>query len=151
MVDVLLDTTFILPTVGIAVKEISEEDLLSLKQLSKKTRLHCSHISFVELLGKIAKDRSRLDKSTVNLGIRSLIESGTYRWVNPSSEALQKAFELRFAGHKDNIDNILYSTALDSRMLFLSLDEELKDFLHENGYDTGMFVDIDGLSRRIKI
>ncbi|MDG7015746.1 MAG: hypothetical protein JRM82_00040 [Nitrososphaerota archaeon] len=149
MVDVLLDTTFMLPTVGIAVKEISDEDLLSLKQLSRRVRLHCSHVSFVELLGKVAKDRTGLDKPTVNLGIRSLVESGTYRWVSPSSEALQKAFELRTAGHKDNIDNILYSVALDSKMLFLSLDKELKDFLHERGYDTDLFVDIRGLGRRV--
>src|SRR5712692_1966925 len=111
MPDVLLDTAFILPTLGVDVEEVTEADLKALKELSKTNRFCCSYASFVEILGLLGRAKGSVDDSTVRLGIKSLLESGTYTWVNPSSKAIQLALELRGKGHRDNIDNILYSTA----------------------------------------
>jgi hypothetical protein len=44
---------------------------------------------------------------------------------------------------------MLCATALDSGMLFLSLDKELKGFLQENGYDSNIIVGIRDLTRRV--
>lgn len=149
MPDVLLDTSFMLPTLGIAIQEIGSKDLEAMKDVSKRTSFYCSYVSFVEIFGLLGRKFRRVDNSAVTVGIKSLLESGTYGWVNPSSRALQLAFELRSKGHKDNIDNILFSTALDSQMLFLSLDQELERFLKRNGYDSDIIVRTSELQKRV--
>ena len=149
MPDVLVDTSFLLPTLGVDVAEVIADDLEGLSAASAEARLYCSYASFVEILGLLGKRSKRAEDFTVKTGIKSLLESGIYTWINPSTQALQQALELRNKGHKDNIDNILYSTALDSGLLFLTLDDELKRFLRRNGYDTGIIVGIKGLLNRL--
>ena len=145
MVDVLLDSTFLLPTFGVEVEDIGADDLKTLKDSSKKVGLYCSYFSFVEILGKLARNSTESNFEAIDLAIRSLLESGTYGWVNPSAKAIALAFELRTKGHRDNIDNILYSTALDAGMRFLSMDEELKDFLSRKGYNTKIMIGVKQL------
>lgn len=137
MANVLLDTTFLLPTLDFQVEEIETKDLRTLSVSKSGTRLFCSYVSFIEIFGKLAKSASNsaITKETVGQGIRSLLESRTYEWVNPSSEALNMAFDMRLKGHKDNIDNMLYSIASTSNMFFLSLDTALRRFLKKNGFD----------------
>lgn len=149
MAEVLLDTTFLLPTLGIEVGEITRRDLESLKSVSEGgTKLCCSYLSFVEIFGKLAKaTRAQKVDDAMKEGIKSLVESDTYSWVSPSAEALKTALDLRLKGHKDNIDNILYSIALSSKMPFLSLDTTLKKFLKRNGYDESIVVGVSELSR----
>ena len=149
MPEILLDTSFMLPTLGIEVAEIGRKDLEELKALSDRATLHCSYVSFVEILGLLGKRFKNSDDTAVRSGIKSLLESGTYHWANPSSRAVHLALDLRAKGHKDNIDNILYSTALDSEMYFLSLDLELKRFLDRNKYDTSIIGGTSDLLRRI--
>jgi len=151
MPDVLLDTSFLLPTLGLDVREITESDLESIRAASKKVRFHCSYVSFVEILGLVGKESRKVDAKTVSTGINSLLGSGLYEWANPSLGAIQLALELRTKGHKDNIDNILYATAADSKMLFLSLDEELKRFLGRNEYDAGLMVKAGELAARVGV
>ncbi|MDA4123280.1 MAG: hypothetical protein OK456_08895 [Thaumarchaeota archaeon] len=143
-----MDTSFLLPTLGVEVEEISSKDLETLGAIRQRTALCCSHVSFVEILGLLGKSK-KIDDAAVGMGIKSLFASGTYKWVAPSSSAIHLALELRSKGHKDNIDNILYATAADSGMLFLSLDKELKSFLQENGYDSDIIVAIKDLPRRV--
>ena len=145
MVDILLDSTFLLPTFGVEVEDIGADDLKTLKHSSKKVGLYCSYVSFVEILGKLARNSTESNFEAIDLAIRSLLESGTYGWVNPSAKAIALAFELRTKGHRDNIDNILYSTALDAGMRFLSMDEELKDFLSRKGYNTKIMIGVKQL------
>jgi predicted nucleic-acid-binding protein len=148
MPEILLDTSFLLPTLGVEVEEISSKDLETLRGIRQRTGLCCSHVSFVEILGLLGKSK-KIDDSAVGMGIKSLFASGAYKWVTPSSSAIHLAFELRSKGHKDNIDNILYATAVDSGMLFLSLDKELKGFLQENGYASDIIVAIKDLPGRV--
>jgi PIN domain nuclease of toxin-antitoxin system len=145
MVDILLDSIFLLPTFGVEVEDIGADDLKALKDSSKKVGLYCSYVSFVEVIGKLARNSTEANFEAINLAIRSLLESGTYGWVYPSAKATALAFELRAKGHRDNIDNILYSTALDAGMRFLSMDEELKDFLSRKGYNTRIMIGVKQL------
>ena len=146
MRDILLDTSFILPTLGVEVREVGSSEIEAMKSVSEKARFWCSEISFVEILGLLAKSGD-LDGRTVSVGVRSLLESGRYGWVSPTSGAFLLALELRGKGHKDNIDNLLYSTAHESKMLFLSLDNELKSFLSRSGYDASIVIGVKELSR----
>jgi PIN domain nuclease of toxin-antitoxin system len=151
MPDVLLDTSFLLPTLGLEVREITTADLESIRAASKKAKLHCSYVSFVEILGLVGKESRKVDAKAVSVGMDSLLGSGLYEWTSPSLGAIQLALELRTKGHKDNIDNILYATASESKMLFLSLDEELRKFLTKNGYDTGLMVKAGELATRVGV
>ena len=151
MPDVLLDTSFLLPTLGLEVREITTADLESIRAASKVSRLRCSYVRFVEILGLVGKESRKVDAKAVSTGMNSLLGSGLYEWTNPSLGAMRLALELRTKGHKDNIDNILYATAADSKMLFLSLDEELKRFLARNGYDAGLMVKASELAARVGV
>jgi predicted transcriptional regulator len=148
-IKVLVDSTFLLPSLGIGVAQISDSDLRELAKLRSKTRFFCIHQSLAELLGKVgrewtsASDEKALE--TVEEGLRSLLESGAYTWISPSLGALMQAVKLREKGHKDMIDNMLYSTAADLGISFLSLDTQLIKFLEEHQYSTQLIVDIKKL------
>jgi hypothetical protein len=151
MPDVLLDSSYLLPTLGLEVREITTSDLESIRAASKKAKFHCSYVSFVEILGLVGKKSRNVDAKAVTTGMDSLLGSGLYEWNSPSLGAIRLALELRTKGHKDNIDNILYATAADSKMLFLSLDEELRRFLASNGYDAGLMVKASELAARVGV
>jgi PIN domain nuclease of toxin-antitoxin system len=151
MPDVLLDTSFLLPTLGLDVREITTSDMESIRAASKRARLRCSYVSFVEILGLVGKVSRKADAKAVSAGLDSLLASGLYEWTNPTLGAVRLALELRTKGHKDNIDNILYATAAESKMLFLSLDDELREFLIKNGYDAGLMVKAGELAARVGV
>jgi predicted transcriptional regulator len=153
-IKVLVDSTFLLPSLGIKVAQISDSDLRELAKLQDRTRFFCIHQSLVELLGKVGKEwASTSDEKaleTIEEGLRSLLESGVYTWISPSAGALVEAVKLRKKGHKDMIDNILYSTATHLGMSFLSLNRELIKFLEEHQYSTKAIVDIKKLRSLIQ-
>jgi predicted nucleic acid-binding protein len=144
---VLLDSTFLLPTLGVKVTQISETDLRDLAKIRSKVTFYCLHQSLVEILGKVTRSWTD-EKGTaqaVEEGLRSLLESGVYTWVNPSVRALTVAIQMKRKGHSDMIDNMLYATATDLGMFFLTLDKELADFLAGNQYSTESIVDVKKL------
>ena len=68
----------------------------------------------------------------MDLAVKSLIDSGFYEWLIPTSDAVKLAFKLRRLGHKDVIDNLLYATSVVNNMQLLTMDENLKNFLLKN-------------------
>lgn len=138
---VLLDSTYILPSFGVEVEGLSDEHLLQLRQarVAGKIKFYCLSAVWVEVLGKVCRESKRLKvdiKDVVEIATMSLLESGFYEWIQPSSNAIKLAFELRMLGHKDNIDNLLYATSITNGMIFLTMDDELKEFLFKHGYET---------------
>jgi hypothetical protein len=146
-VRVLVDSSFLLPTLGVRVAQISDSDMMELAKLRSRVSFFCLYQSLVEVLGKVARaaasDRSTLE--TVEAGLRSLLESGVYTWISPGVEALVEALKMKRKGHRDMIDNMLYATASERRTLFLSLDKNLIEFLAKNGYSTESVVDVKKL------
>jgi len=144
---VLLDSTFLLPTLGVKVAQISESDLRELARLRSRVTFFCLYQSLVEVLGKVARAWTTEKRAiqTVEEGLRSLLESSVYTWVSPSVRALTDAIRMKRRGHSDMIDNMLYATATDLGMLFLSLDRELAEFLAKNQYSTESIVDVKKL------
>jgi rRNA-processing protein FCF1 len=140
---ILLDSTFLLPTLGVKVAQVSDSDLRELARFRSRASFFCLHQSLVEVLGKIAREvqSERTALATIEAGFRSLLESGVYTWISPSVGALLEALEMRTKGHSDMIDNMLYATASERRMLLLSLDRDLTEFLAKNGYPTDNIVD----------
>ena len=81
---------------------------------------------------KIEHAKIELDE-IIESAVKSLLKSGFYEWISPSSEAVELAFKLRRLGHKDNIDNLLYATSIKENLIILTMDKDLKKFLSRNG------------------
>lgn len=128
---VLLDTSFILPTLGISVSGAIMEGIGNLAEI-KQIEIYYSRLSILESLWVATRIEDRtFEPETFALGLRSIIEGGRYARVEEGSEIFSEALKLYRLGHKDMIDNILYATATQLDMLLLTLDEELKKFVHK--------------------
>ncbi|MCD6529554.1 PIN domain-containing protein [Candidatus Bathyarchaeota archaeon] len=130
---VLLDTSFILPTLGI---DVGEEALMGLRKLTEvKTELYYSRFSILESLwiaARLSKKRV-FDMERFSQGLRSILEGHVYKRVEEDSQILRKALELRMLGHMDMIDNILYASSTSLNLKLLTLDTELETFIREKG------------------
>ncbi len=139
---VLLDSTYLLPSFGIEVEKLSDKDILRLRKaaVEGKVKFYCLSVVWVEVIGKICRESRRLNiddlGEILDMALKSLLESGFYEWIQPSSEAVKLAFKLRMLGHRDNIDNLLYATSIVNKMIFLTMDRELISFLSGHGYGT---------------
>jgi PIN domain nuclease of toxin-antitoxin system len=67
----------------------------------------------------------------LKIGLRSILEGGRYKKIEEDSETFNRALRLYRLGHKDMIDNILYATSTQLNLKLLTLDTELKQFIHE--------------------
>ena len=148
--NVLLDSTYILPTFGIEVEGLSNKHLTMLRDaaLNGKVEYYCSTVIWIEVIGKVSREGIRIGinlDDILDIALKSLFKSGFYRWIQPNDEALKIAFKLRLEGHKDNIDNLLYATSITNNMVFLTMDEDLKEFLLKQGYK------IDNLMNHIRL
>ena len=47
---------------------------------------------------------------------------------------MKLAFKLRILGYKDIIDNLLYATSVVNDMIFLTMVEDLKNFLMKGAF-----------------
>lgn len=130
---VLLDTSFILPSLGIDVgKEVSE----GLKGLADiKAEIYYSHFSILESLWIVARlaTSATFDGESFSLGLRSIIEGGRYMKVEEDSKTFNDALKLYMLGHKDMMDNILYASSTSLNLKLLTLDNKLKEFIRERG------------------
>ncbi|RLE90297.1 MAG: hypothetical protein DRN04_15370 [Thermoprotei archaeon] len=152
--DVLLDSTYLLPSFGIEVEGLSNEHIRTLREAWSRglARFYCLSIVWIEVIGKVCREarKSGLEiTNVIDMAIKSLLESGVYKWVNPTSDAIKLAFKLRLAGHKDVIDNLLYATSITSNIVFLTMDKALKDFLIKHGFNTENIMDHRQLLRRL--
>ncbi len=124
---VLLDTSLLLPTLGI---EVERADKI-LKKL-RDYELYYSDFSILECLWVVnsLKRKGKFDRDSFETGIRSIFEC--YAKAEINAEIILRAFEIYEVGHKDIIDCILYSIALRYNMKFASIDSELKKFIKNN-------------------
>jgi len=130
---VLLDTTFLLPSLGI---DVGEEVSKGLKKLADiKADIYCSRFSILETLWVAARlsKTANFDAESFRLGLRSILESGRYMKVEEDSEIFNDALRLYIIGHKDIIDNILYASSTHLNLRLLTLDTELKEFILKKG------------------
>jgi len=154
-VKVLLDSTYLLPTFGIEVEGLTSRHIAELREahVKGKVRFYCLSTVWVEVIGKVCRERERLRidiKDVLRRAVDSLLKSEFYEWITPDAEAVKLAFELRTLGHRDNIDNLLYATSIEKSMIFLSMDKEFKRFLSKNGYKTENFLGHEELLKKVK-
>ena len=124
---ILLDTTYLLPRLGVKVPEVMPT--LRLLKGRSDLKLYYSPFSLLEALGKILKGRYELTR--LETGLVSI----TTRFVEatPSPIGYLMAAKLRQMGHKDLIDLLLYATAKDRGLRLLTRDYDLLGFLRKAG------------------
>jgi len=52
--------------------------------------------------------------------------------LNPDAQAYALAYKMRLLGHKDMIDNILYAIASIKKLVFISMDQTLRNFVQHH-------------------
>ncbi len=126
---ILLDTSFLLPTLGI---DTGSEVAKGLKRLTgSDTKISYSTFSILESLWTLTRtiQKATFQPETFRLGLRSIMETGRYDRVTEDSEVFNEALRLYRLGHEDMIDNILYASSLKLDLRLLTLDTNLKTFL----------------------
>lgn len=132
---VLLDTSFIFPTLGIGVKPDVTRALQDLAHGNVETRF--SSFSLLESLWQAAKLKksATFDEKRFLEGVKSILDSGAYLRSDEGFEVYRKATEVAGMGHRDMIDNILYANSVTNGLKFLTVDQELRSFVREHGLE----------------
>lgn len=122
---ILLDTSFLLPILGFD----TSKRIISAYPRLREHELHYSDLSILEAMWKIIKRIRGTDEEVrrVAEGVEAMRSS--MRSVAVDGESLQLAVRMYILGHKDMIDNLLYSVSLTQGLRLLTVDEELMKFI----------------------
>ncbi len=136
-VRILLDSTYLLPIVGVDVEGVGDV-MLILKKLRDEgvAEYYYTQYNVLEILGKLG--RINFDMERVTAGLLAIKEE--FKQVNPSVKGWLKALELRSRGFRDLIDLLLYSTSLTHNINFLTRDKQLINFLRKCGEDISIIM-----------
>ena len=123
----LLDTTYLLPAIGISVKELPRDALIRLIQ--RGNRICICDISIFELSAKGAKyvSAGTLLPERVTRGIRAVVYDEAIETIPTyESKLLLTAFKIR-SMLNDFIDCLILSAAIDRCDILLTEDEDIQD------------------------
>jgi PIN domain nuclease of toxin-antitoxin system len=127
----LLDTSYLLPILGIEIKGIQEAfEKIEKNYEKEKEKLYFTRISLFEALGKISK--IAFDEKRVQQGLQAILESEIIIEVITPVEAYLSAMKLKKKGFKDFIDLLLFETARTNKMQMLTRDKTLLQFITDN-------------------
>ncbi|MEM4752586.1 MAG: PIN domain-containing protein [Sulfolobales archaeon] len=125
---VLVDTTFLLPALGVEV----EEDALKAIALFRKLEIYYLEVGVLEAVWKVLKAIPLEHLEVVKVGLNSI--RNTYYTLDIPVEAYIEAYRIYNEGHKDYIDTLYYSTAKTTGTPWLTIDEEFIEFLKQHNY-----------------
>ena len=129
---ILLDTSFLLPTLGI---EVEREVMQALSMISnEETQLFYSDWSLLES-SWVAIRLMKLEKyqePVFRRGFLSITKTHVYDAITRDSEDYLTALRFFQMGHPDMIDNLLYAAALRYQCRFLTIDESFARFITDN-------------------
>ncbi len=125
----LLDTSFILPILGF---ETSERVMAAFHRLGGY-ELYYNDVSILEALWKIAKTIGGTEEEIARIaeGVKAIKESLKYASID--EEAIRNAIYMYRLGHRDMIDNLLYSIAVSRSLRLLTVDSDLVEFVARHG------------------
>ena len=123
----LLDTTYFLPSIGVSIKEIQKDALLTI--MAKKHIIAMSQITIFELSAKGAKyiKEDLLLPERVTRGISAIIyDDGIDIIPMHDATILQTAFKLRNILN-DFIDCLILSSAMNNSEAIITEDNEINN------------------------
>ena len=123
----LLDTTYFLPTIGVSIKEMQKDALLTI--IAKKHQIAMSQITIFELSAKGAKyiQEDMLSPERVTRGINAIIYNDAVETIPMhDTTILQTAFKLRNMLN-DFIDCLILSSAMNNSEAIITEDNEIQN------------------------
>jgi len=127
---ILLDTTFLLPALGISVEEEAEETIPYFRKLN----VYYLEVGLLEAMWKIIKIIPQDKLERIRVGIEAI--RNTYNLLEPPPKAYIEAIKIHHEGHKDYIDALHYTTAKNTNTPLLTIDYEFIEFLKKHNYET---------------
>jgi len=128
----VIDTTFLLPYLGIRVRGLDEDVLSSLSPCYPV-------IMLVELLGVLYKEAKKKELEELPEqaleGFNSIVYGKEVKLIFPTEEDLRLGYEVMRRGWKDIFDVMLYATAKRLEIKALTMDSSFKKFLKEANLD----------------
>lgn len=132
---ILLDTTFLLPAIGIAIKEQQKD--LPLKLIQEGNQISICDISVFELSAKGAKyiNTGKLSPERVTRGIRAIVYNEQIEMIPTyESQLLLTAFKLRKTLN-DFIDCLIISAAINHCDILLTEDKDIQDLKNNKEFN----------------
>ncbi len=128
---ILLDSTYLLPIIGVDVIGIDKTIKLLGKLFSRGiVQYYYTLFNIFEIMGKISK--LRYDLKRVSMGLVSIHEN--FNLLHPSIEDFLLALKLKSLGFHDLIDLLLYSISYHNRIYLLTRDIKLYEFVKNQGF-----------------
>jgi len=95
--------------------------------------LYYNDVSILEALWKIVKIVEGAEEQLLRIGegIRAIRE--TVKYASIDEEAIKNAIYMYKLGHKDMVDNLLYSIAVSKKLKLLTVDSDLIKFIEKHG------------------
>ncbi|MEM1569825.1 MAG: PIN domain-containing protein [Candidatus Bathyarchaeia archaeon] len=126
---VLVDTSFLLPAVGLDV----EEEVYDAIKHFHKVEICYIEASILEIMWKIVKLVPESEMNIVRIGIEAI--RSTYTLITPGALAFSEAYSLYHEAHKDLIDNLLYAVSYEQKIPLLTIDQGFIQALKLHGRD----------------
>ncbi len=132
---IILDTSFLLPYIGLKIKEFDIENI----KLLKNIELYYPYVMLPELIGTVIKiARRKMLKSipeTALKGFNSIVYGDHIHLINLVDQDLKIAYSLMLNGLKDMFDAMFYATSRRTGIKAITLDDSLVRFLKENNFN----------------
>jgi predicted nucleic acid-binding protein len=132
---ILLDTSFLLPTLGIEVEREVVETLSRIDD--EQTQLFYSDWSLLESSWVAIRliRQKRFEEAVYRRGLLSITKTHVYDAIMVLPDDYLTALKFFQRGHSDMIDNLLYAAALRDGCKFLTIDEELSRFISKSNLE----------------
>lgn len=139
---ILLDTSFILPTLGI---DTGKNVIKTLEKIDNiNAEIYFSMFSVLEGIWIAIRfiKKSKFNEQSFRNGLKAIMRYGRYIKILENEDIIYGALDLYRMNHKDIIDNILYMDSVYFDLRLLTLDNELRNFIRSNKLkDTLIFPD----------
>ena len=139
---ILLDTSFILPTLGI---DTGKNVIKTLEKIDNiNAEIYFSMFSVLEGIWIAIRfiKKSKFNEQSFRNGLKAIMRYGRYIKILENEDIIYGALDLCRMKHKDIIDNILYMDSVYFDLRLLTLDNELRNFIRSNKLkDTLIFPD----------
>ena len=129
---ILLDTSFLLPTMGIGVERQVYKALEKLKSLNG-VELYYLEEGLMEALWVAARFLDKMPVEAIEDGVDAIRRD--YNVIHPYGRAVAEAFFVYSMGHRDLIDSLHYATAKWYGLVFLTVDKSFIRFLERKGFE----------------
>jgi len=126
----LIDTSFLLPALGIDV----EEEVYKAIAKFRNFEIYYIEASLIEAMWSIIKRVRIEDRKIIRKGLEGIRD--TYHKLDLPMSALLKAWEIYKNAHRDYIDALLYSVSILEGIPLLTIDKTLKRNLEKANYPT---------------